>query len=299
MENPVPSSETEPESCSTPKSYLLLASFILFLLLPGCKEKDKASQKPAPVINTDSIAKVRQQIIADSLAKASSEKKKIYITFDDSPNKGTRNVLATIKKEGIPASFFVVGKHTLDSRDQKETWAMLKEDSTIELCNHSYTHALNHYTKFYSQPDSVIADFRKAEQNLELNNRIARMPGRNAWRIDSIDHTDIKESKAAIDSLHNAGFAVMGWDVEWQFDHKTFAVSADTALLLRQIHNMLDAGKTRTKDHLVLLAHDQAFQKEEDIIKLEYVIQQLKSNPNYELRLANDYPGVAKYMIRN
>jgi len=297
MENPAPSTETEPESYPAIKPSLFLAPFLFLLLLASCKEKNK--QKPAPVVNTDSIAKVRQQIITDSLVKISSGKKKVYITFDDSPNRGTRNVLAAIKKEGVPVSFFVVGKHAFDSHDQKETWDMLKADSAIELCNHSYTHALNHYTKFYSQPDSVIADFQKSEQRLGLNNKIARMPGRNAWRIDTVIHTDIKESIPAIDSLHKAGFAIMGWDVEWHFDHKTFAVSSDTALLLRQIENMLEAGKTRTKDHLVLLAHDQAFQKKEDIIKLEYVLQQLKSNPNYELRLANNYPGVAKYIIKN
>jgi peptidoglycan/xylan/chitin deacetylase (PgdA/CDA1 family) len=297
MENAVQGTETEPESCSAIKPSYFLTPFLLLLFLVSCKEKSK--QKPAPVVNTDSIAKARQQIVADSLVKVSSGKKKIYITFDDSPNKGTRNVLASIKKEKVPVSFFVVGKHAFDSREQKETWEMLKADSAIELCNHSYTHALNRYTKFYSQPDSVIADFQKAEQRLELDNKIARMPGRNAWRIDTVDHTDIRESIPAIDSLHKAGFAIMGWDVEWHFDHNTFAVAADTALLLRQIENMLEAGKTRTKDHLVLLAHDQAFQKEEDIIKLEYVLHQLKSNPKYELKLANDYPGIGKYVSKN
>ena len=118
------------------------------------------------------------------------------------------------------------------------------------------------------------------------------MPGRNAWRIDTIDHTDIFESTAAIDSLHAAGYSIMGWDIEWTFDHKTLAPDADTALLLRRIYNMLEAEKTKTPGHLVLLAHDQAFQKEEYVEELRYVVQQLKNNPEYELLLASKYPGI-------
>ena len=117
------------------------------------------------------------------------------------------------------------------------------------------------------------------------------MPGRNAWRIDSIDHTDITESKAAIDSLHAAGYAIMGWDIEWTFNHKTLAPDADTALLLRRIYNMLEADKTKTPGHLVLLAHDQAYQQAAYVENLRYVVQQLKNNPEYELVLASKYPG--------
>ena len=123
-------------------------------------------------------------------------------------------------------------------------------------------------------------------------NMVARMPGRNAWRIDTIVHTDIYESKPAIDSMYSAGYSVMGWDIEWTFDHKSLEPDPDTAMLLRRIYNLLDAGKTKTPGHLVLLAHDQAFQQDDYVEKLRYVIQQLKNNPEYELLLATKYPGV-------
>lgn len=140
----------------------------------------------------------------------------------------------------------------------------------------------------------MINDFNQSKELLGFSNIVARMPGRNAWRIDSIDHTDIMESKAAIDSLYAAGYAIMGWDIEWTFDHKTLAPDADTALLLRRIYNMLEANNTKIPGHLVLLAHDQAYQQPAYVENLRYVIQQLKNNPEYELLLASKYPGCIK-----
>lgn len=269
---------------------LLLIMFVCIIF--SCnRQKPEARLLQAGI---PAMAATNAKLIEEQLIKSKATKKKIYLTFDDGPNKGTGNVLRTVKEEKIPASFFVVGKHVFDSPAQGETFRELKADSSVELCNHSYTHALNHYTKFYQHPSAVIKDFQRSEAALSLNSKVARMPGRNAWRIDSIDHTDIKTSKAAIDSVYNAGFAVMGWDVEWMFDHKTLDLVTDTDQLLRQIQNMLEASATKTPGHLVLLAHDQAFQKKADVEKLHFLIHELKKNPAYELELASNYPGVKK-----
>ena len=285
-------SATDDGEHSQPNLYrFLIFSLTALLLISSCKQRETIKEKP---FIDSTLIRRQQQHIADSLAKAAKPKKKIYITFDDGPNKGTVHVLQAVKEENIPVSFFIVGKHVFDSPTQKSFWEQLKADSAIELCNHSYTHALNHYTKFYQQPDSVLLDFEKSQQKLSFSNNIVRMPGRNAWRIDTIEVTDIWESKPAIDSVRNAGFAVMGWDIEWNFDHKTLAPDSSTNLLLRRIYNMLDAGTTRTPGHLVLLAHDQAFQKEAYLDSLHSFIQQLKKEPDYEFVVASKYPGVKK-----
>lgn len=284
----------EGDPAKRPNRNITASAFIIFLLLlSACTEKAGNKPTPAPVPDSN-FRREQEQKTADSLAAITRKRKKIYLTFDDGPNKGTRNVLEVIRTEQVAASFFVVGQHTLDTRQQKETWEMLKADDSIELCNHSFSHAHNKYTSFYEDPAGVISDFDQSKQLLGITNNVARMPGRNAWRIDSIDHTDIAESKAAIDSLHAAGYAIMGWDIEWTFDHKSLAPDADTALLLRRIYNLLDANKTKTPGHLVLLAHDQAYQKEEYVEELRYVIRQLKNNPEYQLVLASEYPGVLK-----
>jgi len=285
-------SPDEPEPKQTTSFFRLLPVTFIIIVLSACE--NRKWQKPEyPVAVVDSAAiKQQEKQRQDSLQKISISKKKIYLTFDDGPNKGTRNVLQAVKEENIPASFFIVGEHVFDSPKQTQTWELLKVDSTIELCNHSYTHAHNRYTSFYNKPSGVVADFQRSQQALQFSNNIARMPGRNAWRIDTIDHTDIYESSAAIDSLHAAGFNIMGWDIEWMFDHKTLAPDTAIDLMLRRIDNLLLAEKTKTPGHLVLLAHDQAFQTEEAVQLLHLVLQSLKNNPEYELVLASKYPGV-------
>ena len=287
------STPDEPEPKQTSRFYIRLLSVALLLTAFAACENRKWQKPEHPVAVIDStVIKQKEKLRQDSLQQISLSKKKIYLTFDDGPNKGTRNVLQAVKEENIPASFFIVGEHVFDSPKQTQTWEMLKADSTIELCNHSYTHAHNRYTSFYNNPSGVVEDFNHSQNKLQFNNNIARMPGRNAWRIDTIDHTDIYQSSAAIDSLHAAGFNIMGWDIEWIFDHKTLAPDTSIDLMLRRIENMLEARRTKTPGHLVLLAHDQAFQTEEAVQLLHLVLQSLKNNPDYELVLASKYPGV-------
>lgn len=295
MDTPATTDEGEPARINFKLHFSILIFAAVTLITVSCNQPEKETvKKPVAV---DSIVIKQQQHTADSAKNANPlviTKKKIYLTFDDGPNKGTMNVLNAVKEDSIPASFFIVGTHTDDSPAQQETWELLKADSSIELCNHSYTHAANHYSKFYQHPDEVIKDFEKNKEELGFKNNIIRTPGRNAWRIDTVNHTDIKESEAAVDSVYAAGFDVMGWDVEWTFDHKTLAPDTATGLLLRRIENMLDADKTRTKGHLVLLAHDQAFCTEAAVEQLHFLFRELKNNPEYELELAANYPGIRK-----
>lgn len=227
-------------------------------------------------------------------APVKKKKKKIYLTFDDGPNKGTRNVLDIVKDENIPVTFFIVGEHVFASLNQQTTWDSLQMATQIEICNHSYTHAFhNKYERFYESPDSVVADFQRAHDSLDLKNNIVRTPGRNSWRIDSLQFTDLKKSKAAVDSLQKAGFIVMGWDLEWHYDHKEFTVKNSADELLKQIDSVFAHKRTRSPEHLVLLAHDQVYGKTKDSAELRQLIQKLKQKEEYELSIATNYPGVS------
>ena len=222
------------------------------------------------------------------------KKKKIYLTFDDGPNKGTRNVLDIVKDEKIPVTFFIVGEHVYASVNQNITWDSLVATQGIDLCSHSYTHALhNKFETFYQSPDTVISDFQRAQDSLQFTNNIVRTPGRNTWRMDSIQFTDLKKSKAAVDSLQKAGFVVMGWDLEWHYDHKDLSVKNTADEVIRQIDSVFNNKKTKSSDHLVLLAHDQVYQKSKDSIELRQLIQKLKLKDEYELSLATSYPGAS------
>jgi len=220
------------------------------------------------------------------------KKKKIYLTFDDGPNKGTRKVLHIVQQEQVPVTFFIVGQHVFASTTQHATFDSLTITDSIELCNHSYTHAHNHYERFYQHPDSVVKDFRRCHDSLQLSNTIVRTPGRNIWRVDSMSFTDLKKSAAAADSLQQAGFTIIGWDLEWDYDHKTFTLNNRSDFMLKEIDSLFAHNKTRTPENLVLLAHDQVYDDADDSCELHELIKLLKSREEYELVVASKYPGV-------
>jgi peptidoglycan/xylan/chitin deacetylase (PgdA/CDA1 family) len=76
-------------------------------------------------------------------------KRYIYLTFDDGPNKGTENLLKIINKYQIPVTSFIVGKHAYDSKTQAKNLKELDNHELVELANHSYSHAENKYSEFY------------------------------------------------------------------------------------------------------------------------------------------------------
>ena len=229
---------------------------IIIYLVACTKPVQEGKLKTKPILKDSNNKKETVQVAAP----AKKKKKKIYLTFDDGPNKGTRNVLDIVKDENIPVTFFIVGEHVFASVNQNTTWDSLQIAKQIEICNHSYTHAWhNKFEKFYESPDSVVSDFQRAHDSLDLKNNIVRTPGRNAWRIDSLQFTDLKKSKAAVDSLQKAGFIVMGWDLEWHYDHKELTVKNSADELIKQIDSVFNNKKTRSPEHLVLLAHDQVY----------------------------------------
>lgn len=275
-----------------PAARLLLSRILVFswlLLMAAC---ETAPDKPALQSRTPESWGRTAGRLPVLIQRTRQPKKFIYLTFDDGPNRGTRAVYETFRALQAPVSFFIVGQHVSDSREQRQLFETLAADSTVEICNHSFSHAGNRYNRFYEDSNGVVADFRKADSLLRPPSRIVRMPGRNAWRLGRIRVTDVTESKAAIDAVAHAGFQVMGWDIEWTFNHKSMAPDADTGLLLRRIYNLLESDKTHTPGHLVLLAHDQAFRDSAYLPLLQGFVQSLRQQENWELVLASRYPGL-------
>jgi peptidoglycan/xylan/chitin deacetylase (PgdA/CDA1 family) len=287
-----PADEGEPSS-----GFFYYSSFSIILisvLLFSCHDSSEKVKIVQPPVAKDTSKPALKEPPAVIAAKPHKKKKKIYLTFDDGPNKGTQNVLDIIQQEEVPVTFFIVGQHVFASIGQNQVWDSLRMAKNIELCNHSYTHAHNHYTKFYKKPATVVKDMEKTKESLLPDNNIVRAPGRNSWRIDSLHFTDIKKSKKAIDSLQQAGFVVFGWDLEWHYDPKTLVLKNTADELLNQIDSIFNNDRTKTKDNMVLLAHDQVYKKSADSLQLRDFIQKIKKRDDYELALVNTYPGITK-----
>jgi peptidoglycan-N-acetylglucosamine deacetylase len=271
------------------KYYRVLLFLLLYFLT--CHSTTRDSKLSVNAYAVSNKEKTSQPVAA----APKKRKRKIYLTFDDGPNKGTRNVLAIAQQELVPVSFFIIGEHVFGSADQASTWDSLQVADDVEICNHSYTHAWhNKFAVFYNHPDSVINDFDKTKNALHLSNNIVRTPGRNIWRTDSVQYTDLKKSKAAADSLQKAGYTVMGWDLEWHYNPSTLALSNTANELLREVDSFFVNKKTKMPGNLVLLAHDQVYKDPEDSAQLHQFIRQLKQNENYEFALAGKYPALRK-----
>lgn len=217
------------------------------------------------------------------------KKKTIYLSFDDGPNAGTQKVMDILKAEQIPATLFIVGQHVTGSKWQEDIYDSLLLSEQIEIANHSFTHANNAYTKFYNQPDSVVSDFKKCADSFRLKNNIARTPGRNIWRTANINSTDLKTSTSAADSLQQNNFTLVGWDVEWHFTNEQHLVQSDS-LMITQIEEVFKKETSKTKDAVVLLAHDRSFLSAADSGSLHQFIKKLKASNEYDFEPISKYP---------
>lgn len=248
-------------------------------------------KKDSTTIITASLPKEEETTTGAPQKK--KKKKTIYLTFDDGPNKGTKNVMDIINDEQVPVTLFVIGEHVYGSRLQAAVYDSVRKSAYVELANHSFTHAHNKFSHFYSAPENVVNDFKRCADSLSLSSNIIRTPGRNIWRLNAIKQTDNHLSKDAADALQKNGYIVMGWDLEWHFNDKLQAIQTPDQLA-SQIDSMFVHNRTKTTDHLVLLAHDQVYSSSKDSASLRKLVAKLKEKGEYDFAFINRYPGIEK-----
>ncbi len=244
-----------------------------------------AKTKPDPNSGTVMVTTVKPVI-------SKKKNKTIYLSFDDGPNKGSKNLLRIIDKEEIPVTLFIVGQHVYGSKEQSAVFDSIVKCRYIEIANHSFTHAFqNKYATFYQLPDSVVKDFKRCADSLKLSSNIIRTPGRNIWRTGTVNCTDIKTSCEAADSLYAKGYITVGWDLEWHYD-KDLKLKNTGDEMISKIDSMFKYNKTKTTDHLVLLAHDQVYYDPSDSSELHNFIIKLKVKDAYNFEMVSKYPGL-------
>lgn len=216
-----------------------------------------------------------------------AEKKFVYLTFDDGPLDGSEKIADAVAYEKVPITVLLVGRHA----EQKPHYLDLyKQNKHIEVGNHSYSHARNHYSKFYFNPEGVLEDFLKSHDVIQPEDRVARLPGRNMWRIGERVKDDIPSGSEAADLLAENGFEIYGWDMEWFHDPKTAEPVGSAEEIFLQIERHLDRGRTFTRGHLVLLCHDEMFQKDWEETELKQLIELLETREDYEFAWLKHYP---------
>lgn len=105
------------------------------------------------------------------------DQKTVYLTFDDGPSPVTEQILDVLKKENIPATFFVLGKNVEEYPDLTKRIA----SEGHKIANHSYSHD---YKQIYKTDDETFLNevLKTEEIILSLVDRVSyskvfRFPG--------------------------------------------------------------------------------------------------------------------------
>jgi len=263
------------------------------IILNSCNKKTEEIPEKITKRNPSGkeITKMAEEKNSERPKTEKDQKRIIYLTFDDGPNNGTKNLRKIVHQQKIPVTIFVVGKHVYGSNFQKKELESLEKDSLIEIANHSYSHAENKYSKFYENPEKVVADFDRAKDSLKLKNKHARTPGRNIWRTTNIHSTDIKKSAKAADELEKSGYKLVGWDLEWKPNH-TMKLKGNHKEMVKKIDSVFFNDLEKTSRHLVFLTHDQYLADENSVTELNLFIEDLQKSNRFEFRKISEYPEI-------
>jgi len=98
-------------------------------------------------------------------------KKKIAITFDDGPSRECWGILKVLKKEKVPATFFVIGKKI--RKNGKILKQMIKQG--CEIGNHTYNHA-RLLLKSQKKMEKEIVDTDNELKRLKIKTNLMRCP---------------------------------------------------------------------------------------------------------------------------
>jgi len=215
----------------------------------------------------------------------------IYLTFDDGPLEGSEDIDAAVRAEKIKVNVFVVGSHVRAVPRMRNYFQLYENNPYIEVGNHSYSHAHYEYRLFYDDPYFVYRDFVRNEQVLRLRSKLARLPGRNMWRVGGKTINDVRSGASAADLLARNGYSVFGWDLEWQHDSRTGAPVQTVGDIFHQIETLLRERRTVTQHNIVILCHDEMFRKNWEETELKQLFERLKSTGLYEFNHLSEYPG--------
>ena len=245
-------------------------------------------------IRKDSLAKLvklERRRIRDSVRIALDQlPKHIYLTFDDGPLLGSQAIDSLVQVKNVKANVFLVGKHRDMSKRLNSYFERYQANPLIACFNHSYTHAENRFTSFYSNPISAFEDFEKNEQRLGLQHKIVRLPGRNIWIYDDVRRIDLQSGASTADMLADNGYKAFGWDIEWKINGATGKPVESLQQLYHKIQHFMDNKTSMEPNNVVLLMHDEMFRTTKGQELLSRLIDTIQTSTDYRPEFMTDYP---------
>ncbi len=168
------------------------------------------------------------------------EEKVVYLTFDDGPSVITEKILNILKKENVPATFFVTGATT--ERGKNLYLRMKEEGHSIGI--HSYSHK---YDEIYTSSEAFLKDFERLEEHLKNivgeTPKIFRFPGGST--NSTVNPEVIEEIKTKISEK---GYVFFDWNSLAKDDKSTVSDAGE------MFKNIIKSGGDRNR--ILILMHD-------------------------------------------
>lgn len=251
-------------------------------------KSNTVSQQKKVINSTDSVT-----LFMHKPVQYDTSKKYIYLTFDDGPQNGTLACADVCKKLNMKATFFMVGQHASSPHLKQIVKNIKCSYPLLLLANHSTTHANGRYKYFYNHEYMALNDFLKAQETLSVPYKIIRLPGNTSWVRENQLRAN-KSTKPVCKLLDSVGYNILGWDVEWNFNHKTANPVQTPEKLLSQVNAALATNDLNEKNHLVILTHDRMFRNPAYTDSLAKFITLLQQNKNFVFETMDNYPKLKK-----
>gem|GEM_PF-445062 len=138
---------------------------------------------------------------AQDVPASKQPEKVVYLTFDDGPSKHTPEVLSILKREGVTATFFLLGQQV--ERQPELVKQIVAEGHAIG--NHTYNHVYRElYGGFRNFADQIMRTDDAIFQAAGIRTTLVRAPGGTYANFD----------QGYFDAMKAAGYKVHDWNVD-------------------------------------------------------------------------------------
>ena len=200
------------------------------------------------------------------VSENSTNKKVIYLTFDDGPSgKVTSDILDILKKESVPATFFLIGEQIKGQESLIKR--MVDEGHAIGL--HSMTHKKGY---LYSSNEHFLKEMLDTQEI--INSAIGFKPTILRFPFGCNNNT-YKLSDSMVKLIHENNLKIYDWNTD----------SGDGANPNASPNRFIKNSRS-DKDKVILLMHC-AYMSKNTVKALPSVIKYYKDN-GYEFKIIDD-----------
>ncbi|EML6500277.1 TPA: polysaccharide deacetylase [Clostridioides difficile] len=264
------------------KLYLLLSAIVVCLAfiavgvrVSSLNTKENEISRNAKLSSSTITDIVSNTSIEVSKGPSKSSGKIAYITIDDGPSKFTDQMIKTLNKYNVKATFFMIDGNMKEYPQQVKN--IIKNGNTAGF--HSVSHDIH---KLYVTSTSAKEEFDTNDQTFYKitgkHSKVIRIP------YGSKPYTPQASYQALVDD----GYKIWDWDLD------TEDWRSNSSQIVQNVKNHIKNRKGEDKDQLVVLMHE----KKQSAEALDSVLKFL-SDEGYEFAPVDQNQIPKNYWLRN